>query len=132
MIAKYIASRVCQTVADMDDRTSPADWPEAMLVTGKELQSIVEAAVEAEAHALTPELSKILGTMCFQCIPFAQALRAAGHTIKSRAEDEQAAVLHWMLGHYATHGEDWRTAAAADMEAMRKAVIDEQTPAVPA
>lgn len=76
--------------------------------------------------AMTPQLHSILGLMCFQCIPFAQALRAAGHQIKSRAEDEQAAVLHWMLGHYFRHGEEWRTAAAADVERMKAAAIAAQ------
>lgn len=73
---------------------------------------------------LTPELANILGTMCFQCISFAQALRAAGHQIKTQAEDEQAAVLHWMLGHYFRHGDDgWRKAAAEDMKRMQAAAL---------
>lgn len=213
-VAATIATAACQRVAELPDRASPADWPEAMLVTGDELHMIVrEAVIEAQtapahpaegvpaqggtpgpwrvrkrtndvgevldcfvtapdcqgraydAHILgddydsidlkladaelvvaavnafratatqpaaqgmdgrefpplTSELASILGLMCFQCIPFAQALRAAGHTIKTRAEDEQAAVLHWMLGHYFRHGEDWRTAAAEDMERMKAA-----------
>lgn len=71
---------------------------------------------------MTDELASILGMMCFQCISFAQALRAGGHNIKNRAEDEQAAVLHWMLGHYFRAGpEGWRAEAAADMERMRDA-----------
>lgn len=73
-----------------------------------------------EFPSMTPELAGILGTMCFQCIGIAQTLRAAGHEIKRRAEDEQAAALHWMLGHYFHHGaEGWRSAAAEDMQRMR-------------
>jgi hypothetical protein len=79
-----------------------------------------------EFPPLTPELASILGLMCFQCISFAQALRAAGHTIKTRAEDEQAAVLHWMLGHYFRHGDDWRTAAAEDMKRMEAEALAAQ------
>ncbi|WP_287917187.1 hypothetical protein [Comamonas sp.] len=75
---------------------------------------------------MTPELASILGLMCFQCISFAQALRAAGHTIKTRAEDEQAAVLHWMLGHYFRHGDDWRAAAAQDMKRMEAEALAAQ------
>lgn len=71
--------------------------------------------------AMTPELASILGLMCFQCIPFAQALRTAGHQIETRAEDEQAAVLHWMLGHWFRHGEEWRDHAQADMNRMKDA-----------
>ena len=92
------------------------------------------AATQPAAHGidgrefppLTPELASILGLMCFQCISFAQALRAAGHTIKTRAEDEQAAVLHWMLGHYFRHGDDWRTAAAEDMKRMEAEALAAQ------
>lgn len=36
-----IAAAVCQRVAELDDRSSPADWPEAMLVTQDELQTIL-------------------------------------------------------------------------------------------
>lgn len=76
-----------------------------------------------EFPAMTPELASILGLMCFQCISFAQALRAGGQKIDTRAEDEQAAVLHWMLGHYFRHGEAWRDAAAEDMERMKADAI---------
>ena len=79
---------------------------------GQAEQAVVAAGWEFPA--LTPELAKILGTMCFQCITFSQALRQAGHQITTRAEDEQAATLHWMLGHYFRHGED----AAAKLLAL--------------
>ena len=89
---------------------------------GQAEQAVVAAGWEFPA--LTPELAKILGTMCFQCITFSQALRQAGHQINTRAEDEQAATLHWMLGHYFRHGEDgWRKAAMDDMERMRASAL---------
>lgn len=34
--------RVVQDVAELSDRNSPEDWPEAMLVTGDELRQIIE------------------------------------------------------------------------------------------
>jgi hypothetical protein len=75
-----------------------------------------------EFPGMTPELEKILGLMCFQCITFAQALRMGGHQIENRAEAEQAAVLHWMLGHYFRHGEGgWRAAATEDVGRMESA-----------
>ncbi|WP_234686419.1 hypothetical protein [Comamonas aquatica] len=89
-------------------------------------QPAVQGIDGREFPPLTPELASILGLMCFQCISFAQALRAAGHTIKTRAEDEQAAVLHWMLGHYFRHGDDWRTAAAEDMKRMEAEALAAQ------
>lgn len=64
------------------------------------------------------DVAFILGMMCFQCASFAQILRLGGHTIATKAEAEQAAVIHWMLGLYFKHGKDWRTAAQADMERM--------------
>ena len=36
-----MARAVCRTVAELPDRNSPTDWPEAMLVTHDELNSIV-------------------------------------------------------------------------------------------
>jgi len=95
-------------------RTLAATQPAAQGIDGREFPP------------LTPELASILGLPCFQCIPFAKALRAAGHTIKTRAEDEQAAVLHWMLGHYFRHGDDWSGAAAQDMSRMKAAAIAAQ------
>jgi hypothetical protein len=67
-------------------------------------------------------LSEILGRVCCQCIDLAQLLRANGHTIKRRAEDEQAAVIFWLLGFYAVAGAKWRQAAAAQIEAWIKPV----------
>lgn len=36
-----IAARIIQRVAELPDRNSPEDWPDAMLVTGEELQFII-------------------------------------------------------------------------------------------
>lgn len=41
-LAKHFANCICLRVAELPDRTSPEDWPEAMLVTGDELAQIVE------------------------------------------------------------------------------------------
>lgn len=70
-------------------------------------------------QSLTPDLRDILGMMCFEFISLAQCARAAGHDVPKRAEDEQAFWLHRLLGHWFTHGEDWRTAAAVDLQKMR-------------
>jgi hypothetical protein len=39
--AERVASQIAQRVAELPDRTSPDDWPEAMLVTQDELNQIV-------------------------------------------------------------------------------------------
>ncbi|MBD9583614.1 hypothetical protein IB269_19660 [Delftia sp. DLF01] len=43
--AKAIAEDVCQRVAELPDRDSPTDWPEAMLVTGPELINAVTCEI---------------------------------------------------------------------------------------
>lgn len=44
-----LAAQICRDVAELPDRNSPEDWPEAMLVTHEELRTIV---LEASARAL--------------------------------------------------------------------------------
>lgn len=70
---------------------------------------------------LDDTLRDILGRICFTIIPLAHALRAGGHEIKHSAEHEQAAAIHWMLGHYFGHGDDWKTAAGDDLDRMKAA-----------
>lgn len=41
------ADRIVQRVAELPDRTSPDDWPEAMLVTAEELWEIVTSELAA-------------------------------------------------------------------------------------
>ena len=43
---RAIAAAVCQRVAELPDRNSPEDWPEAMLVTGQELIDVVTCELE--------------------------------------------------------------------------------------
>lgn len=50
-IQAVLIGKVIQAVAELPDRTSPDDWPEAMLVTAAELTAILEVALsEAEAQ----------------------------------------------------------------------------------
>lgn len=73
---------------------------------------------------LTPAAAEILGRICFQCIHVAQLLRAIGHEIETRAEAEQAAVIHYLLSFYATHGDGWAAAAEADLKAKAAALAE--------
>lgn len=63
--AEALAQQVVQDVAELPDRTSPDDWPEAMLVTSEELRSIVSAAlrrVQAETwEAAAKEVHASIG-----------------------------------------------------------------------
>jgi hypothetical protein len=65
-----IAEKLVRSVAELPDRTSPDDWPEAMLVTQDELLEIARAALqqardlgrEEERKALTEIVSKKVKT----------------------------------------------------------------------
>ncbi|MDF9756747.1 Lar family restriction alleviation protein [Pseudomonas hunanensis] len=78
----------------------------------------------AEQHQAAPELTgdlrEILGRPNFTCHHIAKALRVMGLTIAHKSEDEQAVVIHWLLGHYLKHGAEWRERAAAELEAASK------------
>lgn len=68
-----------------------------------------------------PEILWILGRPCFVCGPIAHILQAAGHEIILRAENEQAAVIIWMIKKYQEHGASWKTEADKELSALNKA-----------
>lgn len=55
---RYAIDRIIGAVAELPDRTSPDDWPDAMLVTADELRAIVTAEIEA---MLVPAIVKAEG-----------------------------------------------------------------------
>ena len=78
--------------------------------------------------ALTPELRAILGQMCFTLGPVAHVYQAIGEFIGSdgqalsrRAEDEQAFMLHKMIGYWFADAKTWPDAAIADLDRARAA-----------
>lgn len=56
---------------------------------------------------MTPELERILGMPNFVCGPFARAFREGGADIPTKAEAEQAFVIHKLIGFYLEHGADY-------------------------
>ena len=80
------------------------------------------AAEELRTFIASPEVGEVLRWMCFQVIPIVRVLRASGVEINKRAEDEQEAVMRWMLGHVAASGLDWKKAADVDLNARRAAL----------
>ena len=60
----------------------------------------------------------ILGQPNFRCGAIAQFLRILGHSIEYKAEEEQAAVIYWMLTLYDKHGSDWRVEANRILQKM--------------
>jgi hypothetical protein len=67
---------------------------------------------------LTPELREILGLMMWTTGPIAHAFRAAGHEIPRKAEEEQAFVLHWLIGLALEHGSEWRKRGSEIIQEM--------------
>lgn len=83
-------------------------------------------AVEQSLSELTPGLIDILGRPNFTCIRLAQLLRLSGAEIAKKAEAEQAAVIHYLLGFYLKHGNQWAEKADEDLERRRLAVVAAQ------
>lgn len=59
----------------------------------------------------------VLGLPNFRTGPIAHVYRAAGAEIRTKCEDEQAFVLDRYLRLAIGHGDEWRTAAEADLKA---------------
>ncbi|NHC63056.1 hypothetical protein [Paenalcaligenes suwonensis] len=64
-------------------------------------------AAQEPLPPLNDDLIAILGRPNFMCAGIAQLLRDSGHEIKKRAENEQAAALHFLLGHYLSDPQNW-------------------------
>lgn len=82
------------------------------------------AVVPYSANAAAPaipfddDVRNILGRPCFTLIGLANMLRKAGHKIPPKAEEEQAACLHWMLSLYLKHGANWAKEGEAELKAV--------------
>lgn len=72
-------------------------------------------------EALTDDLRDVLSTMIWTSGQIAACLRAGGDQIKTRAEDEQAHVLHWLISLALKHGPEWRAKASERIKAIRDA-----------
>lgn len=62
----------------------------------------------------------ILGRPNFMCSSMAELLRADGHAIDRKSEDEQAAVIHWLLGLYERHGNDWAANYVSEVDRIKR------------
>jgi hypothetical protein len=72
------------------------------------------------------EVRWILGRPCFTVLPVVHYLRANGQNIPTKAEEEQAAAIFWMLGQYLEHGKGWNEKANAILKAHFEASKAEQ------
>lgn len=82
---------------------------------GAEIRTLRGRALPAQ---LTPSLRRVLGMMLWETGPIAHAMRATGRDIARKAEDEQAIVLHWLMGFVLEHGADWHKHAAIALREM--------------
>lgn len=81
-----------------------------------------QAAAAPFPDELTPELREVLGWANFRCAPVAHLMRAAGADIETKAEDEQAVVLHWFVTLVLKHGADWWSVARAELTEMQQRI----------
>jgi hypothetical protein len=55
MRTSQVVDDVVRRVSELPDRTSPEDWPDAMLVTVSELSEILRDAIDSFIHRRTNE-----------------------------------------------------------------------------
>lgn len=75
---------------------------------------------------LNADLIDILGRPNFTCIRIAQLLRLGGVEIATKAEAEQATVIHYLLGFYLKYGRQWAEKADENIKERRLAAIAAQ------
>lgn len=88
----------------------------------KDIACAVEDAkkewMASELLPLNEHTREILGRICLHCGGIADVLRSDNHEIKRKAEDEQAAVIHFLLHMYFKHGDGWREEAEKHLKAL--------------
>lgn len=94
------------------------------------IAELVQRAALADDHIPVPpfddEVRWIMGRPNFVTGPFAHLLRAMGHTIPTKCEEEQAYTIHWWLTMYAKHGSDWRRIVDEECEPIRQKLRDQR------
>lgn len=60
---------------------------------------------------LNEDIKFILGRPNFWCGAVAPILRQKGYDIPNKSEEEQAHVIHWLLGLYEEYGPEWKEIA---------------------
>ncbi|MDN7851368.1 Lar family restriction alleviation protein [Burkholderia seminalis] len=81
--------------------------------------AVITEASRAYPDGLTDTLRHVLSFPNFRCAPYAHLMRDSGADIDSRAEDEQAHVLHWLVKLVLDHGDRWTDVAEVDLNVMR-------------
>jgi hypothetical protein len=81
--------------------------------------------LRAYPQELTDDLRDILSMTMWNTGPIAHALRDGGQDIKRKAEDEQAEVMHWLIGLALEHGSEWRVKASHRIREIKAALATE-------
>lgn len=106
------------TAATLRDFRKIASLVDTSLVTSEE--TITEAQPALPPN-LNPDLIKILGRPNFMCGQIARILRSSGENILTKAEDEQAATIWFLLRHYMSDPTNWEQHAEAELESLWRA-----------
>lgn len=88
-----------------------------------------QADMRVYPQELTDDLRFILSMMMWTTGPMAHALRDGGLDIKRKAEEEQAEVMHWLIGLALEHGPAWREKASDRIREIRDAFAATEGPA---
>ncbi len=73
---RRLIETVIQRVAELPDRTSPDDWPDAMLVTAPELETILSECLSAPGGVVGDRLRELATAVVVKfgyCPPFRQS-----------------------------------------------------------
>lgn len=88
-----------------------------------EIIDLKERIAELEASHLAvklPDLNEhfiaILGRPNFTCTHLAELLRGSGVEIRRKSDNEQAAVIHYLLNFYLEYGGKWESIAKEDIQ----------------
>jgi len=97
---------------------APNGVVEAARRSAEKLRTLLAGKVLVPVGAwfeLNEQTKEILGRPNFACAGIASSLRAGGQPIPRKAEEEQVAVIYWMLSMYQKHGADWKKEAEKEL-----------------
>lgn len=120
--------RALQEWMRVPDDVTPFDTPQLVEWLNARPTHVVHPALFAIETApiwpkeLTPDLRYVLGLMCFDLARYAHVYRLAGEFVAAggapllrRAEDEQAFMLHKLVGYLFGHGPKWAEVMTIDL-----------------
>lgn len=125
--AKLVERLLNRAALQFEDDDAQVMREAARVIQRDHYLQLARDAVQQNASApfpdvLTDDLREVLGWPNFRCGPIAHLMRAAGADIKTKAEDEQAVVLHWFVTLVLKHGADWWNVARTELAEMQERI----------